>query len=601
MKIRFNILFLILVLPLIVAAQVSLRVQAPRQVVEGRKFSVTFRLSNASSNAPSAPTLNNCKFVYGPSTSTMSSTQIINGQVSSSTSIDFTFTYLAEKAGEVTIPEVSVNADGKKVSSAPARFTILPPDKNAQQNQGGYGAPAVDDISTHTPRKISSDDMFVRINLSKASVYEQEAVIATMKVYTKYNISSFRATAQPTFEGFLSEELDVPNQIEQEHYNGQNYTTAVLKRCILYPQKTGNLTITSGKFEVTIVQYELVSNGFFQTRRPVEQQVITQSNNATLHVVPLPEPRPASFNGAVGQFSASASMSPTELRTNEASTYTFNVKGTGNIKYLKTPTIDFPAGIDQYTPKTDIDARFAGNNISGSYQVVYTLVPQEPGKFDIPAWDFTYFNPSTKEYVTIPVGGYEMKVAQGASTSAITEQTSIKKEMTDILHIKSSASSAQQKMPSRIFHSATYWLLYIGAAAALVAVILIYRRNLKLRADVRGRKLARANRVAAKRLRAARRLMSAHQSEQFYGELSRALWGYISDKLGIPASQLLRDNIAERLGAYGVSSEATAEIISILDDCEMARFTPGSSSDEALSNLYDKAVTAIKSVEDSKK
>ncbi len=129
--------------------------------------------------------------------------------------------------------------------------------------------------------------------------------------------------------------------------------------------------------------------------------------------------------------------------------------------------------------------------------MVYTLVPQEPGKFDIPAWDFTYFNPSTKEYVTIPVGGYEMKVAQGASTSAITEQTSIKKEMTDILHIKSSASSAQQKMPSRIFHSAIYWLLYIGAAAVLVAVILIYRRNLKLRADVRGRKLARANRVAA--------------------------------------------------------------------------------------------------------
>lgn len=601
MKIRFNILFLIALLPLVAMAQVSLRVQAPRQVVEGRKFSVTFRLSNASANAPTPPTLNNCKFVYGPSTSTMSSTQIINGQVSSSTSIDFTYTYLAEKAGEVSIPEVSVNADGKKVTSSPAHFTILPPDKNAGSQQGGYGGAQVDDISTHTPRKISSDDMFVRINLSKASVYEQEAVIATMKVYTKYNISSFRATAQPTFEGFLSEELDVPNQIEQEHYNGQNYTTAVLKRCILYPQKTGNLTITSGKFEVTIVQYELVSNGFFQTRRPVEQQVVTQSNNATVHVLPLPEPRPASFNGAVGRFTASATMSPTELRTNEAATYTFKVDGTGNIKYLKTPTIDIPAGVDQYTPKTDINARFNGSNITGSYSVVYTLVPQEPGKFAIPAWDFTYFNPESKEYVTIPIEGYDVKVAQGASTSAVTEQTSIKKEMTDILHIKSSSASAQQKVPYRIYHSVVYWMLYVAAALALLAVILIYRRNVKLRADVRGRKLARANRVASKRLRAAKRLMSAHDAERFHAELSRALWGYISDKLGIPASQLVRDNIADRLNSYGVAPEAISEIISILDDCEMARFTPGSSSDEALANLYDKAVAAIKSVEDTKK
>ncbi len=578
------------------AAEAGLRLQTPRQVIEGRKFTITLRLSNAEANPPQAPKLRGCKFVYGPSVSTMSSTQIINGQMSSSTSIDYTFTYLAEKAGEVSVPAISINAAGKKLTSNSAKFTILPPDKNASSADNV----AVDDISTHTPRKISSDDMFVRISLSKSSVYEQEALIATVKVYTKYNISSFRATTQPTFEEFLSEELDVPGTPEQEHYNGQNYTTAVLKRCILYPQKTGKLTVTSGKFEVTIVQYEVVSNGFFQTRRPVEQQVVTQSNNASVNVRPLPEPRPASFNGAVGSFEASVNLSPLELSTNEASTLTYTISGTGNIKYLKAPSLNVPAGIDQFTPKTDINASYSGANTTGTYKVLYTLVPQEPGTFDIPSMEFSYFNPQTSEYKTIPLRGFKMKVAQGANTSVVSEQNVINKGITDILHIKASDPSAQVTYPHFIYHSALYWTAFMAMAIILVVIILAYRRNVKLNADVRGRKLARAGRVAAKRLKAARQAMNSHNSEKFYQEINSALWGYMSDKLGIPASQLVRDNIAERLTEFGVSADATSSIISVLDECEMARFTP-MGSDTEMSAVYDRTAAAINSIEEIKK
>lgn len=580
-------------------AQASFRLQAPRQVVEGNRFTLSFELRNGEAGAPKAPELENCRLLYGPSTSTMTSMQWVNGQQSSSTSVTYTFTYRAEKAGKINVPEVSVTCDGKRLTTHPATITVLPPDKTSP-SQGGSGVDAYD-LSTQTPdKKISADDLFVRVSLNKTSVYEQEAIIATVKVYTKYNISSFRATQQPTFEGFLSEELEVPNQVEQEHFNGQNYTTAVLKRCIIYPQKTGRLTINSGTYEVTVVQYELVSNGFFQTRRPVEQQLLTRSNTATVNVQPLPEPRPASFNGAVGSFTASAALSPTELRTNEPASYVLTVSGTGNIKQLKSPELDLPQSIDCYTPKTDIDARFNGSNMTGTYKVTYTLVPQQPGNFEIPASEFSYFDLSTKTYKTIPVEGFNIKVAQGASTSATTEQTAIAKGMTDILHIHPSDADAQTREHVFTFRTGWYLFLYVLAVLSFLTVIFAYRRQLKLNADIVSRRRAGANKEATKRLREAKKMMDKNDWDGFHEALNGAIWGYLSNKLGIPVSGLVRENISGQLQAYGASPETIAEIINILDECEMARFTPRHDDNE-MPGLYNKAADAIHQIENIKK
>lgn len=595
-KIRFNILLAMLMTALATWADTSFALLNPRTPIEGAKFSITFRLSNGNTSSINAPEIPNCKLLYGPSTSTMSSTQFINGQMSSSQSIDFTFTYLAEKAGTVTIPAVTVSAGGSSYSSKPYQLTILPPDKTAPQSQGGglAGAPI---SSSSSSSSISPDDMFVRIALNRTSVYEQEAIVVSVKVYTRYEISAFQITAQPTFEGFLSEELDVPQGTEMEHYNGKNYYTAYLKKCIVYPQKAGQLTITSGKYDVTIVDYELVSNGFFQTRRPIEKRVITESNTAKVNVTSLPTP-PAGYTGAVGDFTASVEMKPLELRTNEASSYIYKVEGTGNIKYLKTPTLDLPNGFDLYTPKTDINARFTGSDMRGSYIVNYTLVPQEPGSFEIDPSKFVYFNPHDKQYHTINLQGFSVKVAQGASTSAVTEQKAIAKGMTDILHIKVTGDNLT-KNPTYIFNSGLYWLMYAAAAILLIIVIFIYRRQLKLNADVRGRKLARANSKATKRLRLAKVAMNAKETDKFYAELNRAMWGYLSDKLDIPSSQLLRDNIEQKLTQYGLTPESVAQTIDILDQCEMARFTPHSEAE--MSQLYDQAVATIKSIESTKK
>lgn len=577
------------------SAQATFKLIQPQNVVQGRRFQITYRLSNGEANPPAnPPALDGCTLLYGPSVSTMSSTQVINGQVSSSTSIDFSYTFSADKPGTVKVPALSVNSGGKALTSNSASFQILPADK-APANQGGQPSRQVqaDDYSTQTPGKISPNDLFVRVSFSKSHVYEQEAVIATIKVYTKYDITSFLVTTQPAFEGFLSEELPVSFETQLENYNGQNYHTAVLKRCLLYPQKDGKLTVNSGKYDVTYVQYESVNMGFFRTARPVEHKMTTTSNAVTLQVSPLPSPAPEGFNGAVGNFTVSTELTPEALRTNEAATYSYIIKGTGNIKYLKEPVIDFPAGIDRYTPKTDIDARFNGSNTTGTYRVDYTIVPQEVGKFSIPATPFVYFNTDSHQYVTIDTKAYEINVAKGANTSVVTEQKAIEATMSDIRHIKPSGNTATE---SRIFHASWYWICWIVAAAALVSTVFIYRRRVKFNADVRGKRLARANREASKRLKSARGYMNTHDTEKFYDALSAAIKGYVGDKLGIAPSQLIRDNITSELTAYGASEEAIEKVIYILDECEMARFTP-EHSDKQVSDLYDEAVSTIKNLE----
>ncbi len=225
-------------------------------------------------------------------------------------------------------------------------------------------------------------------------------------------------TTQPAFEGFLTEELPVNFESQMEHFNGQNYQTAVLKRLLLYPQRPGKLSVNSGKYDVTVVQYETVNMGFFRTQRPIERQVTTSSNAAALQVNALPEPKPAGFSGAVGSFSVETKLEPELLRTNEAAVYSYIVKGRGNIKFLSEPTIQFPSGIDAYTPKTDIQAQVVGGtNMSGTFRTDITFVPQEVGNFTIEGVPFVYFDLDSKSYKTIDVADTPIKVLRGLSSA----------------------------------------------------------------------------------------------------------------------------------------------------------------------------------------
>ncbi len=584
-------------------AEISFTTIPPRNVIAGNKFNVTFRLKNGDGEGLKVPQIDGCTLLYGPSTSTMQSYQMINGNATSSTTVDYSYIYRAEKEGTYTIDAASIDVEGKTYSTQPVKFTVLPADKSAQSNTNQSGVIA-NDYSTQTPDKqVSDNDVFVRIILSRSKAYEQEAIECTIKLYTKYSISTFMPTTQPNFDGFLIEEIDLQPELNQmEHYNGQNYMTAVLKKCIIYPQKSGKLTINSGKYDITVVQYERVNMGFFGGTRPVEKDIKVSSNSVSVNIEPLPQPQPDGFTGAVGKFSIDSKLIGSSFRTNEAASIIYTIKGTGNIKYIKEPIIDFPSEFEQYTPKTDIKASLSGNNMTGTMTIEYTFIPQSVGTFTIGEDKFVYFDPSVRRYISLTTPPYTLNVAKGigqpsSSIDNINKQN-VKIKNTDILHIKLGDKNIK-KFHSYIIFSVWYWSLYLLLLLIFAAIIYLHRKQIKASADIKGQKLAKANKIAKKRLKVAKTFMDSHENDKFYEELLRALWGYVSDKLSIPASQLSRENISNELIAYGADENITGILIEVLDECEMARYSPAQSS-EQIEGLYAKAIKVINIMENVK-
>ncbi len=597
MKKMFLLCMCVLALAFSSAGETTFTTIPPRSVIAGNKFSVTFRLKDGEGSGLKAPEIKGCTLLYGPSTSTIQNYSWTNGKSSSSLTTDYSFTYRADEPGTYVIGEARINSGGKTYTTQSVSFTVLPPDKAAQR-----GGATIDDISSQSPDKsISANDVFVRIILNKSHAYEQEAILCTIKLYTKYSISSFMPTTNPSFDGFLIEELNLQPQLnEVEHYNGQNYMTAILKQCIIFPQKSGKLTINSGKYDVTVVQHQRFT-GFWGGTRPVESEIKVSSNSASINITPLPQPQPDGFTGAVGNFSIDSRLSSNNFRTNEAASLIYTIKGTGNIKSIKEPDIDFPSEFELYTPQTDVTSQVSGSNVSGVMTVDYTFVPQSVGNFKIGADKFVYFNPDTKQYVTLTTPNYDIKVAQGvqSTSSAVFNKQSVTSKNTDILHIKM-GNLYPEKVHRYYYNSGWYWPSYIVLALLLGVVIWLYGKKAKLNADLQGRKLANANKVAKKRLKIAKSFMSSHDNDRFYEELLRAMWGYLSDKLGIPASQLTRQNIAEQLRDYGASDSLVDSIIQVIDDCEMARYSP-EKSDEQIESLYNTASKAMNEMENIKR
>ena len=609
--IRFNNRILILAAAVMlsvlgVCAKVSFQLVPRQNVVSGTNFPISLRLTVENEDIndismPKAPELKGCRLLSGPNATTSQMQQtIINGKSSTYAVIDLVCYYRAGNPGKVTIPSVTLNVGGKSYRSGEGSFEILPPDA-ASQSQGQSGAVAPGGASSSSGS--SAHDFFVRVIFSKSSVYEQEGVIAITKLYRpndrKFSLQLEAVPKTPVYEGFLSDDLQVNPEGQIENYNGKNYITYELSRVLLFPQKSGSLKVQSGTYTLRIQeQVGLIRMHGFATPRYEEYTYTTPLVNGVLNVKALPEPRPADYIGAVGNYSLSYKLTPDQLRTNESATYSLTFKGTGNVKYLTMPTVNFPATFDKYTAKSDIKANVSGQTYTGSYTVDFPIVPQEVGEYEIPAQTFSYFNLNSHQYEQLSVPAIPVKIARGAAVATSVEQKSVDTSMQDILHIHALPASPDT-LARPVFIAAWYWCLWGVVVLALILSIIIYRRHLKLAADVTGRRVARANRVASKRFKAAAKFMKSHQDDKFYEELARALKGYVGDKLGIAPSQLISDTISEKLLAKGVSAETVDSVLRVLDECEMARFTP-SQSDSAMHELYNQASAAIKSIEDSK-
>ena len=437
--------------------------------------------------------------------------------------------------------------------------------------------------------------------LSKTSVYEQEPILVTFKIYTKAaNIRSLDNATFPSFEGFVLQDIPIENpQIELEHYQGVNYQVVTIKRALLYPQRSGNIEISKGDFEVSVQVVRPMQSffGVIQGYADVEKSISTAAQ--TVKVKPLPANKPTSFTNAVGNFKIKSSISTTTPKANEALTYKLVISGNGNLKYIKDPELKFPGDFEVYDPKTEVDVKTTTSGVTGSRVIEYTVIPRSAGDFKIPAVEFSYFDIAAQSYKTIQTDSYELKVAKGAGQSGtvadFTNKTDLKVLATDIRYIKGGEFSLA-KEDETIFGSLIYWLYYIIPTLIFIGYIIINRKQAQLNSNVDLLKNRKANKVASKRLKVAATYLKTYKKEKFYAEVLKAIWGYISDKLTIPISELSRDNVSQELKSYGATDELVSKIINIIDSCEFAQYAP-SQSNETMDNLYKDSVDVIGEME----
>ncbi len=588
----------ILLLTVMAARAASFTVEAPRHVVEGNKFNVTFVLQGGEGSSFTPPEVSGAKLIYGPSVSHSYSSTWINGKSSSSSSEEYTMIYKATSSDKCHIGAASIVVGGKRMSTRAFTIDVVPSGSSQSQpshqpRTPGAPTPYSDPMTQTADKEVSGKDLFVRIELSKPHVYEQQAVVCTIKLYTKYQVSQFMPTIQPSFDGFLIEEIPMQPVLNKvETVNGQQYMVAVLKKCILYPQQSGQLTITSGNYDVTVVQFDTYRSIFGTISNPVEKDLKVTSNKATVNILPLPEPKPASFTGAVGRFNVTTDLKPaTGLKTYSAATYRYIISGTGNIKYIKAPEVKFPDQFDVYDPKTDAQVNDGAGDMSGKVVMDYTFIPQYAGEFEIPQGEFSYFDPDAGKYVTVTIPARHLTVAKGEGQPS----NHYRLKNMDIRPIKD-GDLGLKKFHSYIVDSWTYWLWFLLPLLALTALLLYYRKQLKERADVRRMRSKHASKVAQRRLKAARGFASRGDRGGFYAEMLSAMWGYMSDKLSIPVSELSKDNINAELEKYGIDEKLRKESMDLIDKCEFAQYAPELASDD-MNAVLDEAAGVIDRLE----
>ena len=591
------------------ADDVTLVTSAPSAVEVGNRFRVQFTVNTQNVSNFQAPDFSGFEVVYGPSTSTQSSYQIINGHTSQSSSITYSYVLLANRQGTYKVASASIQADGKTVKSNPVNIKVLPSGQGGSQRSSSQssGGSAYDRQTTSrtSSGNISNDQLFMTATASRTKVHEQEAILLTYKLYTLVEVQSLDGKL-PNLDGFQVQQMPQSSnlQVDIESYNGRDYRTVVWCQYVLFPQKAGELVIPSVNFDATVLQRRPIRSvedffngggGYVELRKKISTPKLT------IHVSPLPA-KPDNFSGAVGEFSISSSCSPQEVVANDAVTVRLSVKGVGNMKLINAPKVDFPKDFEVYDPKVNDKFSLTKNGLSGTKEFEYIVVPRHGGEYKIPSISFVYFDPSSKTYKTLKSEEYTINVKKGTGSSARTvndyssQQQDVKELDQDIRYIKLGDVTLNRQGES-FFGTTSYFLCYVIPFVLFVIVLFIGRRELKENANIAKSRGKKANKMAVKRLKNASKLLKAQNQNEFYDEVMRALWGYIADKLNMPQENLNKDNVMSELTSRNVTPEASELFIKALNDCEFARYAPG----DAASNMqavYESAEVAISKIED---
>ena len=547
-----------------------IRVSAPSRVEAGENFRVSFKVTTQDVDdfRSGLHSTDVVEVIAGPYTSSESSFQMVNGHTSSSSSITYTYTLYAAKSGVYNIPAAHARVGGKQISSSPAKVTVV----GSAQGRGN-NSPKMHEDDNYQPHMraagsaISGRDLFIKVSANKKKVYEQEPILLTYKVYTLVDLTQLEGK-MPELTGFHTQEIPLPQQksFHIERVNGKPYRTVTWSQYVMYPQMTGKMEIPSITFKGIVVQqnrsvdpFEAFFNGgsgYVEVKRNIVAPSIK------IDVLPLPQ-KPANFSGGVGKFNISAQLNKNELKAGDPLSLRIVVGGIGNLKLIKQPVVNFPKDWDKYDPKVTDKTKLTSNGLEGNMIYDILAVPRNQGHYTIPPVELTYYDTSLNHYKTIKTQSFEIEVAKGdGSRSSVVDYS--KDQPKDIKDIKK-GDAELHSVDNFFFGSVGYLMSLLIPFVAFVALLVIFRKR-------------------------------AGKSNEFYDEVLRALWGYVGDKLNLPAEKLSRENISEKLQSHNVDDNTISKFVSAIDDCEMMRFAPGDPEGN-MNKTFESAMTAIMEIE----
>jgi hypothetical protein len=585
------------------AADITITASAsPTTVAVGDQLQVTFTI-NGNASGFHAPTFNDFNTIMGPSQS--SSTQIFNGSISQS--ISYTYVIQATREGTFKFGSATADAGGKKISSNQITITVVKGNPAAKQQQGGSQGSQQNQESM-----AGGKNVFLKASIDKSSVYQGEGIVVTYKLYTKVNLATYTISKLPSLSGFWSQDIALASQQPQfhsENFDGVNYKVAEIKKMVVFPQHSGTLQIDPMEGEV-IAQMQVkkqrsndpfdqfFNDPFFNFNQWQNVKVPLKSEPVKVTVRELPSNAPASFNGAVGKFNMDVSLDKKETKAHEPVTLKIKISGKGNLKLAEAPKIEFPSEFETYDPKisSNITATTAG--VSGTKIFEYLVIPRNAGEFKIPVGGFSFFDLDKKQYESFPSHDLLIKVAKGDETITTTVSGVSKSDVQllgkDIHFIKTNKPAFIQNGHS-LFGSGLFYLLMTAPALLFVVLLVFRKRYIEMQKNVGLLKSQRANKVAKKRLSAAQKYLAANDKEHFLDEMFRALWGFVSDKLQIPVSELSKETATLALQNRKASEALISQFIETIDSCEYARFAPGLAASNE--EIYKKGLDVIGKLE----
>jgi len=599
-KLRLIPVLFILIFFRTAAQDISVVADYPEVVATGQQFAVSWTINSGGGDFIE-PSFTGLYKLMGPQTSYSSSTQIINGKISRETTYTYVYYLQAMTPGKYVIPPAGYKYKNKTYYSDSLRIEVTG-NGTAQQGVAGRSGQNVqnEDVA-------SDDDIFVNLILDKKEVFLGQHIVATVKIYSRVDISGINEIKYPGFEGFLKTDLETPQltSLRRENINGRLYGTGIVQQFLLYPQKPGEITIDPVQISVLIQQKSGQSDpffgDFFQTYTTVPKAIFSKA--LKIKVNPLPGIKPDDFSGIVGKASITATANTDSVNVNDAVNLKIIISGSGNLKLANAPGIQMPADVEVYDPKVTDNLTNNSGGTSGQKIFEYVLIPRHYGEYKIPPVKYSYFDLSTRRYETLTTPEISFYARKGNDQNAgITVYGGVSKEDVkylgrDIRFIKS-YPGALRKSGNLIAAKRSYYTFYAFALILFFAVLFVRREHIRRNSDLTSVRNRKAGKVAARRLKEAEKCLREKQTDRFYEEILKALWGYLSDKLNIPVSELTRSSAVQSLTEKGIPEEEINTLSSIIDNCEYARYAPSSSSEEA-GKLYDGASGFIRYVENS--